>query len=230
MPPGSVGPPFDQLLATAEAVAQARPEVDLAMAREVFHEAATLLHNGLALDGLDRHDSGAVVAGLCADLVAEDPGAAGQRWSIREICTTQRRCPRPIWSPHRSCSSDRRTWVAPCWSGPRRWPCRRASGGSGRRLARVGLARPWVRNGGSRAVQCWVHWNYTSRPPRADGRGPLTCRETGAEGCPRGTWARDVGAVPPATSPCQDRGDSPRCPRGDWIRAHTHRRTGSGAP
>jgi hypothetical protein len=76
MPPGSVGPPFDQLLATAEAVAQARPEVDVAMAREVFHEAATLLHNGLALDGLDGHDSGAVVAGLCADLVAEDPGAA----------------------------------------------------------------------------------------------------------------------------------------------------------
>ncbi len=76
MPPGSVGPPFEQFLATAEAVAQARPEVDLAMAREVFREAATLLHNGLALDGLDGPDSGAVVAGLCADLVAEDPGAA----------------------------------------------------------------------------------------------------------------------------------------------------------
>jgi hypothetical protein len=46
------------------------------MAREVFLEAATLLHNGLALDGLDGHDAGAVVAGLCVDLVAEDPGAA----------------------------------------------------------------------------------------------------------------------------------------------------------
>ena len=73
---GTVGPPFDQFLATAEAVAQARPEVDLEMAREVFHEAATLLHNGLALDGLDEHDASAVVAGLCVDLVAEDPGAA----------------------------------------------------------------------------------------------------------------------------------------------------------
>ena len=46
------------------------------MAREVFSEAATLLHDGLALDGLDRHDAGAVVAGLCIDLIAEDPGAA----------------------------------------------------------------------------------------------------------------------------------------------------------
>lgn len=76
MPPSTVGPPFDQFLATAEAVAQTRPEVDLEMAREVFHEAATLLYNGLALDGLDGHDASAVVAGLCVDLVAEDPGAA----------------------------------------------------------------------------------------------------------------------------------------------------------
>jgi hypothetical protein len=76
MPPSSVGPPFDQFLATAEAVAQARPEVDLEMAREVFQEVATLLHDGLALDGLDEHDAGAAVAGLCLDLVAEDPGAA----------------------------------------------------------------------------------------------------------------------------------------------------------
>jgi hypothetical protein len=73
----TAGPPFvDQFLATAEAVAQARPEVDLEMAREVFLEAATLLHNGLVLDGLDEHDANAVVAGLCVDLVAEDPGAA----------------------------------------------------------------------------------------------------------------------------------------------------------
>lgn len=76
MPPTTAGPPFDQFLATAEAVAQARPEVDLEMAREVFHEAATLLHNGLALDDLDEHDASAVVAGLCVDLVAEDPGVA----------------------------------------------------------------------------------------------------------------------------------------------------------
>ncbi|HEX3296309.1 MAG TPA: hypothetical protein VHR85_05770 [Nocardioides sp.] len=76
MPPSAVEPPFDQLLATAEAVARDRPEVDLELAREVFLEAATLLHNGLALDGLDEHDASAVVAGLCVDLVAADPGAA----------------------------------------------------------------------------------------------------------------------------------------------------------
>ena len=71
-----VEPPYDQLLATAEAVAAARPEVDLDLAREVFLEAATLLHDGLALDGLDEHDARAVVAALCEDLVSEDPGAA----------------------------------------------------------------------------------------------------------------------------------------------------------
>jgi hypothetical protein len=76
MPSSTIGPPFDRFLATAEAVAQARPEVDLEMAREVFQEVATLLYNGLALDGLDDHDSGAVVDGLCFDLVAPDPGAA----------------------------------------------------------------------------------------------------------------------------------------------------------
>jgi hypothetical protein len=76
MPPSRAALPLDQFLATAEAVARARPEVDLEMAREVFAEAATLLHDGLALDGLDDHDARAVVAGLCVDLVAEDPGAA----------------------------------------------------------------------------------------------------------------------------------------------------------
>jgi hypothetical protein len=69
-------PHFDTFMATAEAVAHERPEVDLDLAREVFAEAATLLHNGLALDGLDQHDAAAVVTGLCVDLVAGDPGAA----------------------------------------------------------------------------------------------------------------------------------------------------------
>jgi hypothetical protein len=69
-------PPYDRFRATAEAVAQERPEVDLEMAREVFDEVATLLYNGLVLDGLDDHDGGAVVDGLCLDLVAEDPAAA----------------------------------------------------------------------------------------------------------------------------------------------------------
>jgi hypothetical protein len=76
MQPSTVEPPFDQFLATAEAVAEERPEVDLEMAREVFQEVATVLYNGLALDGLDEHDASAVVAGLCIDLVTPDPGAA----------------------------------------------------------------------------------------------------------------------------------------------------------
>ena len=75
MPPSAVDPPFDQFLATADAVAEARPEVDPEMAREVSLEVATLLYNGLALDGLDEHDANAVVAGLRRDLVAADPGS-----------------------------------------------------------------------------------------------------------------------------------------------------------
>jgi hypothetical protein len=76
MPSSPQGPAFEPFMATADAVARARPEVDLAMAREVFLEAATVLHNSLALDGLDAHDTDAVVAGLCVDLIAADPGAA----------------------------------------------------------------------------------------------------------------------------------------------------------
>jgi hypothetical protein len=72
-----IDPPFtSEFLATADAVARDRPGVDLEMAREVFQEAATLLHNGLVLDHLDDHDAAAFVAGLCRDLIAEDPGAA----------------------------------------------------------------------------------------------------------------------------------------------------------
>lgn len=70
------GPAFEHFMATAEAVAAERPEVDLDLAREVFEEAATLLHNGLAFDGLDDHDTDAVISGLCADLVSPEPGAA----------------------------------------------------------------------------------------------------------------------------------------------------------
>ncbi len=76
MSSATVDPPFDQFLATAEAVVQARPEVDPEMIREVFLEVATTLHNSLVLDDLDEHDAHAVVAALCVDLVAEDPGAA----------------------------------------------------------------------------------------------------------------------------------------------------------
>jgi len=74
--PAPTDPPFDQFLDTAEAVARDRPEVDLEMAREVFREAATLVNDGLVLDGLDEHDAGAVVGGLCLDLVTTDPGTA----------------------------------------------------------------------------------------------------------------------------------------------------------
>jgi hypothetical protein len=76
MDPAITAPPYDQLLRTAEDVARDRPEVDLELAREIFLEAATLLHNGLALDGLDDHDANAMIAGLCVDLVAADAGEA----------------------------------------------------------------------------------------------------------------------------------------------------------
>lgn len=70
------GPPYDEFRAAAEAAVATRPEADLEMALEVFREAATLLHDSLALDGLDAHDHDAVVAALGTDLAAEDPGAA----------------------------------------------------------------------------------------------------------------------------------------------------------
>lgn len=76
MPPSDIRPPFDQFLITAEEVVRDRPEVDPGMIREIFQEVATVLYDGLALDGLDEHDTSAVVAGLCLDLVAADPGAA----------------------------------------------------------------------------------------------------------------------------------------------------------
>ena len=85
MDPAITEPPYDQLLQVAEEVARERPEVDLELAREVFLEAATLLHNGLALDGLDDHDSHAVVSGLCVDLVAGDPGDAIRGRSRRAL-------------------------------------------------------------------------------------------------------------------------------------------------
>jgi len=76
MDPRYVGSPFDEFLAAADAVAVERPEVDREIARELMFEAATMLYNGLAMDGLDEHDTAAVVAGLAADLVSLDPGEA----------------------------------------------------------------------------------------------------------------------------------------------------------
>ncbi|MBG6095390.1 hypothetical protein [Nocardioides luteus] len=59
--------------------AAARPggvEVDLETLREIFAEAAMLLDLGNVLDELDAHDAHAVVDGLCADLLADDPAAS----------------------------------------------------------------------------------------------------------------------------------------------------------
>lgn len=74
-PPAHLLAPF---LAAADAVAREREDVDAETAREVMGEAAALLHNGLALDGLDEHDRAVVVAGLASALVSEDPGDAVQ--------------------------------------------------------------------------------------------------------------------------------------------------------
>jgi hypothetical protein len=98
--PSTVRPPFDQFLATAEAVARARPEVDLEMAREVFLEVATMLDNGLALDELDEHDAEAVVAGLCIDLVAPDPGAA-----VRARARATSESPGDLHDPEAACAA-----------------------------------------------------------------------------------------------------------------------------
>jgi len=76
MDPRYVGTPFDEFLAAADAAADQRPEVDRDIARELMFEAATMLHNGLAMDGLDEHDTAVVVAALCVDLVSTDPGEA----------------------------------------------------------------------------------------------------------------------------------------------------------
>ncbi len=67
---------FDRFAATAAAVTKARPEVDAAMVREIFDDAATMLHNGLALDHLDDHDAQIVIPELCIALTDADPTTA----------------------------------------------------------------------------------------------------------------------------------------------------------
>ena len=98
MPRSTFDPPFDQFLATAEAVAQARPEVDLELAREVFHEAATLLYNGLTLD--DQTDTTLAPLSLgCASIsllripASRCAHAPRQRRRLLETCTTPKECP-----------------------------------------------------------------------------------------------------------------------------------------
>ena len=72
LPPALLEP----FLAAADEAARQRPDVDRDVARELMAEAATVLHNSLALDDLDEHDLGTVVAALAEDLTAVDPGAA----------------------------------------------------------------------------------------------------------------------------------------------------------
>ena len=93
------------------AVARARPEVDPEMAREMFHEAATLLDNGLALDGLDDHDplrsSRACAPTWSPRIPAPRYGHGPVRCRRRAgTSTTRRPCRRPTWSPPPSCSCD----------------------------------------------------------------------------------------------------------------------------
>ncbi len=95
MPHDIVPPPYDQFLLTAERVAEERPDVDVDLAREVFHEVAVTLYNGLALDGLDAHDTDAVVAVLCQDLVADDPGTA-----VRARAAAVQESPGDLHDPH----------------------------------------------------------------------------------------------------------------------------------
>lgn len=67
---------FDRFGETAAAVVKARPEVDPAMVHDIFDEAATMLHNGLALDHLDGHDADIVISELCVALTDVDPTTA----------------------------------------------------------------------------------------------------------------------------------------------------------
>ncbi len=68
--------------AAASSVAAARPEVDLETARELMREAATMLHDSMALDSLSDADAAVVVRRLAADLTAVDPSAAVRASSL----------------------------------------------------------------------------------------------------------------------------------------------------
>jgi hypothetical protein len=76
MPPTVPARILDPFLAAADEAARQREDVDLETARELMEEAATMLHNSLALDHLDEHDLAEAVAGLSAALVQPDPSEA----------------------------------------------------------------------------------------------------------------------------------------------------------
>jgi len=67
----SAGNPLTEpFLAAARAAADERSDVDADLAEELMGEAAMMLHNGLALDGLDDHDTHLVTHGLGVALTA----------------------------------------------------------------------------------------------------------------------------------------------------------------
>lgn len=101
MPPSTVGPPFDPFLATADAVAQARPDVDLAMARAVFLEVATCsttascstVWTNTMLKPWSPVCASIPLLQILAPRCAHVPE---QRQELLETCTTRRAQPRPI--------------------------------------------------------------------------------------------------------------------------------------
>lgn len=76
MSSSATNPLLAPFLAAAQEIATVRPEVDVELAGELMAEAAVMLHNGLALDGLDEHDTRAAAGLLAQALVAPDPAAA----------------------------------------------------------------------------------------------------------------------------------------------------------
>ena len=70
------GSPYAEFLTAADRAAAERADVDRDLARELMLEAATMLDNGLAFEGLDEHDTRAAVEGVAAALVDPDPAEA----------------------------------------------------------------------------------------------------------------------------------------------------------
>jgi hypothetical protein len=76
MPPYDENELVESFRAAGDAIAHERPGVEPGIAAEIMVEAAQMLHNSLALEGIDPRDAHTVIAALSADLVAADPGAA----------------------------------------------------------------------------------------------------------------------------------------------------------
>lgn len=63
---------FDRFGETAAGVVKERPQADPVMVRDIFDEAAIMLHNGIALDHLDDHDADIMISELCVALTDAD--------------------------------------------------------------------------------------------------------------------------------------------------------------